>query len=422
MPRSHAAEPSGPSTYVWEDRGMTSSDGLQTNTRRFELYVRISLYVLLAFEPLLVLGGFPQGSRAVPFCVALVLLAANILVCRWALSSIRTRPIRLDRRTVLGLAGWLAISVGSVLVIIVGIDFSQTIGTTLTGVVGSSVAAIAPALRARYVLVAALVGAAVTGALFFVLGVVDGPTAAGVAVGLSLALVGLGYSFWLSGWMLKVVWELDEARRSAAELAIAEERLRIARDLHDLYGRTLATVAVKSELAAELIRRGRVETAAVEIGAVRVIADQSGREMRQLVHGYREADLAAELAGARSLLDSAGIRCVVEGRAPTTLAADGASALAWSLREAVTNVIRHSDARECFVTVTEGREVHLAVTNDGVRAGLTDRPPGAGSGLIGMRERLSAVGGRLEHWSTDGRFGIEAVVPVLQPATSGPNR
>ena len=127
---------------------MTSSAGLQTNTRRFELYVRISLYVLLAFEPLLLLGGLPQGSRAVPFCLSLVHLAANILVCRWALSSIRVRPIRLDRRALLGLAGWLAISVGSVVVIIIELDFSRTIGATLVGVVGSSVAAIAPALRA----------------------------------------------------------------------------------------------------------------------------------------------------------------------------------------------------------------------------------------------------------------------------------
>lgn len=401
---------------------MTSSAGLQTNTRRFELYVRISLYVLLAFEPLLLLGGLPQGSRAVPFCLSLVHLAANILVCRWALSSIRVRPIRLDRRALLGLAGWLAISVGSVVVIIIELDFSRTIGATLVGVVGSSVAAIAPALRARYVPVVAIVGAAVTGGLFFALGVVDAPTAAGLAVGLSFSLVGLGFSFWLSGWMLKVVWELDEARQSAAELAIAEERLRIARDLHDLYGRTLATVAVKSELAAELIRRGRVEMAAEEIGSVRVIADESGREMRQLVHGYREADLAAELAGARSLLDSAGIRCVVEGRAPATLGAEAASALAWTLREAVTNVIRHSDAGECFVTVTQGPDVRLTVTNDGAPADVADDPAGTGSGLIGMGERLSAVGGRLEHWAAGGRFSIEAVVPVRQPATSGPSR
>ena len=311
------------------------------------------------------------------------------------------------------------LSLATLVVIVVNLDLQAASGSgTLIVPAGATLAAIAPALRPRFVLLAGVAGAVLTAATAYVAGVVDLPTAAGVAVGLTLSLTAFGFTFWLSGWMLAVVWELDAARTSAAELAIAEERLRIARDLHDLYGRTLATVAVKSELAAELIRRGRPEVAADEIAAVRVIADQSGRDMRQLVRGYREADLAAELSGARALLDSAGIRCVVSGVVPVDLASETASSLGWMLRESITNVIRHSSAKECIISVVSGSELRLTITNDG--AGQPEAAGSPGSGLLGMGERLTAVGGHLEHWSAGDRFTVEAVVPARQPAGSGP--
>jgi two-component system sensor histidine kinase DesK len=399
---------------------MTSSDGLQTNTRRFELYVHLSMYALLAFEPLVVIAVTAPGQRPASMVASLLHAVANVVVCRWALHTAPS-PVRLDRRLVLVGVGWLALSVATLLVVIGNLGDQAALGPILTVTVGASVAAVAPAFRPRWIPIIALVGAVVTGCAVAGREVLDVPTSIGLATGLFFSLTLLGFSFWLSGWMLKVVRELDLARRSAADLAIAEERLRIARDLHDLYGRTLATIAVKSELAAELIRRGLPDAAADEIGAVRVIADASGREVRQLVQGYREADLAAELMGARSLLDSAGIRCVVEGSVPVGLDPEVASGLAWTLREAVTNVIRHSRAGECFIRVAAGPEVRLTVTNNGAaqpspEAGVD---PSDGSGLVGMGERLAALDGRLEHWRAGDRFTVEAVVPARHAATSG---
>ncbi|GAA3628705.1 sensor histidine kinase [Microlunatus ginsengisoli] len=395
---------------------MTSSAGLQANTRRFELYVRISMYVLLAFEPLLVIGAFVPSGNVIPIVLAVVQTVANIFVCRWALTTVRD-GVRFGRRDRICLVAWTVLTLGMLVVVVTGLAVDETgLASALVAPVGSAVAAIAPALRARWVLIASLGAAALTGVVALAIGFVDGLTALGLGIGLSISMLFLGFTFWLSGWMLKVVWELDDARTRAADLAIAEERLRIARDLHDLYGRTLATVAVKSELAAELIRRGRPEAAADEIAAVRVIADQSGREMRQLVQGYREADLSAELAGARALLDSAGIRCVVHGAPPAGLPPETASALGWMLRESVTNVIRHSTATECFIGVAAGADLTLTVTND--KAGVADEVS-RGSGLIGMGERLAAVGGRIRYWRSADRFSVEAVIPVRQPAASG---
>jgi len=235
---------------------------------------------------------------------------------------------------------------------------------------------------------------------------------------MTIALVMITFSFWLFGWMLRVIWELEDARAAAAGLAIAEERLRISRDLHDLFGRTLATVAVKSELAAELIKRGQDTAAAAEIGAVRKLAEQSGHDVGQVARGFRETGLDNELPGARSLLDSAGIRCVVSGGAPADLDPELAYALVWMLRESVTNVIRHSKARECFITVTAGDPLRLIVTNDGAGHGPATPSAARGSGLVGMSQRLIPFGGALTYGAVAGRFTVEAVVPARRRQVS----
>src|SRR5690606_30179659 len=111
------------------------------------------------------------------------------------------------------------------------------------------------------------------------------------------------FAFRASVWMLGVMWELEGSRRTQAQLAVAEERLRFARDLHDVLGRNLSVMALKSALAAQLSRRGR-PGAEAEMMAVRDIAQESLREVREVVHGYRAADLTSELAGARSVLRS----------------------------------------------------------------------------------------------------------------------
>lgn len=219
----------------------------------------------------------------------------------------------------------------------------------------------------------------------------------------------LAFTAVFSVWLLKSVYELDEARETRARLAVAEERLRFGRDLHDVMGRNLAVIALKSELAVQLARRGRAE-AVEQMIEVQRIAQESQREVRDVVRGYREADLGVELAGAQGVLTAAGIECEVTGEA-AGLPVEVQSALAWVVREATTNVLRHGDAGRCVVgvRVSEGRVV-LTVENDGAAEASGG---GGGSGLAGLRERLAAVDGTLEAGRIDeGVFRLVAEVPL----------
>ncbi|MEU1667225.1 histidine kinase [Streptomyces sparsogenes] len=242
-------------------------------------------------------------------------------------------------------------------------------------------------------------------------------------------------------WMLVVMWELDASREVQARLAVAEERLRFGRDLHDVMGRNLAVIALKSELAVQLARRGRPE-AAEQMAEVQRIAQESQREVRDVVRGYRGADLQVELAGARSVLRAARVDCRIEypgGDGGEDGGADGGwdgdggwagglpaavrSALGWVVREGTTNVLRHAEAARCTVRVGLGRAADggrtavLVMENDGVSDLGTSASAGtagsAGNGLKGLRERLAPLGGTL--WSGPGEGGtyrLRAELPL----------
>ncbi|MGQ7298098.1 sensor histidine kinase [Quadrisphaera sp. KR29] len=237
---------------------------------------------------------------------------------------------------------------------------------------------------------------------------------AGALVVLTTAVITLGGSAFivmtlrLSVWLLDVVRQLADAQGDRARLAVAEERLRFARDLHDVVGRDLSAIALKSEVVARLAERGRPEAAA-EALAVRELAQASLAEVRAVVRGHRRADLEVELAGARSLLGSAGVACElrVEPGAVAALAPPAQEALAWAVREAVTNVVRHARARHCTVSlsVVEGTAV-LVVRNDDDG----EHPVRPGAGLTGLRERLEARGGSLEVRRERGRVVLTATV------------
>ncbi|MEU5094784.1 histidine kinase [Streptomyces sp. NPDC020996] len=239
---------------------------------------------------------------------------------------------------------------------------------------------------------------------------------AAVLVLTSMVLIGAGSiaaTCLFSVWLLDAVYELDAARETRARLAVAEERLRFGRDLHDVLGRNLSVISLKSELAVQLARRGRPE-AAEQMIEVQRIAQESQREVREVVRGYREADLGVELLGAQGVLTAAGIDCQVAADT-AGLPADVQSALGWVVREATTNVLRHGDAGRCSVALRmREASVVLTVENDGVAG------PGGngGSGLAGLRERLAAVGGKLEAGpvGADG-FRVVAEVP-LTPVTA----
>lgn len=220
------------------------------------------------------------------------------------------------------------------------------------------------------------------------------PPAASICWGLPVTAVLTVRS---SLWLAAVVRELDEARQAQAQLAVAEERLRFARDLHDVTGRDLSVIAVKAELVAQLA--DREDPRAVEHGReVAQIARTSLAEIRALVRSYREADLATELRGTVSLLRSAHVEVSVVGGADDVPPAHSATA-AWVLREGGTNILRHADPTT--VTITLGGGIRLV--NDGSReAGAVNE----GAGLTGMRERLDATS-TLTARREDGTFTLD---------------
>ncbi|MFJ3563625.1 sensor histidine kinase [Streptomyces diastaticus] len=255
------------------------------------------------------------------------------------------------------------------------------------------------------------------------------PAAAALALSTLFSSGGLTLASRFSVWLLHAVYELDEARHTRARLAVAEERLRFGRDLHDVLGRNLSVIALKSELAVQLARRERPE-AVEQMAEVQRIAQESQREVREVVRGYREADLFTELLGAQGVLSAAGITCTVTGT-PTGLPRRVQAALAWVVREAVTNVLRHGNAAHCRIALTVPPEnrpgdrpavAELTVENDGVPSPSAS-PDGAtgGHGLAGLRERLAAERGTLEAGPAGASaFRVVARVPVPAQDAPGP--
>lgn len=212
---------------------------------------------------------------------------------------------------------------------------------------------------------------------------------------------------------------LTRAQEEVARLAVAEERLRFARDLHELLGHSLTVIALKTEVAAAMLERDPAR-AAEELAGVEAVTRRALSEVRDAVSGFRQPRLATELVNARAALTAAGIDVEESGASPA-LPAETEAVLAWALREAVTNVVRHSHARHCrLVVAADEASVHLTVTDDGPPADraptVDDRksraPLTIGNGLAGLRERLVAVGGSLAVDRTaDGGVALRATVP-----------
>jgi two-component system sensor histidine kinase DesK len=225
-----------------------------------------------------------------------------------------------------------------------------------------------------------------------------GPALATAFVSLSVPLAEL---LALRQWRLAL--ELEQARRDAAELGATRERLRFAEDLHDILGHALEVVSLKSELA---VRLGPVDPdrAYAEMVEVQRLARGALRDVRDLGRGRASTDLDTELAGAKGLLASAGIECVVEV-APA--AVRDSELLGRVLREAVTNLLRHADPRRCWITV---RADALSVVNDGVLA--APAVAGDGTGLASLARRVTEAGGRFSAGPGErpGTFSVEAVL------------
>jgi two-component system sensor histidine kinase DesK len=228
-----------------------------------------------------------------------------------------------------------------------------------------------------------------------------GPGAvAGEAV--TAALVTL--SMWLWRWLWWTIRDAHDSKEAKARLAVAEERLRFARDLHDLLGHSLSVITLKSELAAKLAVKD-ADRAALEMADVRRLVADALTEVQDAVDGYQTLDLDEELAGVRAALEAAGARCTVEASAGG-LSPAARALLAWAVREGGTNVLKHSAATRCAITIDGGV---LEMRNDGVREPAAE----AGSGLRGLAERLATAGGSLSAApAPGGEFLLRAAVPA----------
>ena len=211
--------------------------------------------------------------------------------------------------------------------------------------------------------------------------------------------------------LMELVSELEATRDQVTALAVSEERLRLARDLHDLLGRNLSVIALKSELARKLLRRDPA-AAESEVRDVESVARESLQEARAAVLGLRRASLANEIEQARDALTAAGIEVTVQFGDPLPAAVE--APLAFAVREATTNVLRHSRARRCDIALrSAGDRAVLEVRDDGI--GDSDSP-GPASGLGGLGERMAEVGGSLQAGpAPGGGFALVAAVPVPQP-------
>src|SRR5215470_9196540 len=208
--------------------------------------------------------------------------------------------------------------------------------------------------------------------------------------------------------LLETTEALRMARAQIAQLAVEEERHRFARDLHDLLGQSLSLIVLKSEVTRRLLP-DQPHLATAEVREIEQVARTVLREVREVVRGYRQPTLATELAGACIALDAANITAQVE-QTLGPLAARVEAVLAWTVREGVTNVLRHSQAQCCTIRLLQSREaVRVEIIDDGA-GGASWQP---GSGLSGLGERVADSGGQLEaNTLPQGGFCLRVTLPL----------
>jgi two-component system sensor histidine kinase DesK len=197
---------------------------------------------------------------------------------------------------------------------------------------------------------------------------------------------------------------LRKANEEIEHLAKVAERERIARDLHDVLGHTLSVITLKSELAGKLIDRDP-QRAGKEIREVEEISRQALSDVRDAIRGYRSKGLVAELAQAKSTLETAGVAVRCDASTTVKIPAVQEGVLTMAVREAVTNVVRHAQARTCTLRLEQQNgSCRLEVEDDG-RGGFQNE----GNGLRGMRERVEMLGGTL---TRDSHAGTRLTITV----------
>jgi two-component system sensor histidine kinase DesK len=256
----------------------------------------------------------------------------------------------------------------------------------------------------------------------------------GTVVSYVASSAGIGLLMLVMGDLRQRNAQLSEARAELARLAVAQERERFARDLHDLLGHSLSVITLKAELAGRMLAGGPAD-AAREVAELEQVARTALSEVRETVSGYHQPTLEGELAGARMALAAAGIEADVQ-QASVALDPDVEAVLAWTVREGATNVIRHSGAHHCMLRISAsltdagveviddgggtadladaigGAEASDARTN-GATNGTVHRAAAGGHGIAGLAERARLVNGTIESGAVaGGGYRLAVTVPV----------
>ena len=227
------------------------------------------------------------------------------------------------------------------------------------------------------------------------------------------------YGTLISGFIVAIILrlfagirELRETREELAKTAVSEERLRFARDLHDLLGHTLSVTVIKAQAVRKLIPRDG-ELAAEQAADIETIGRDALKQVRLAVTGYRGRGLDAEIDGARTALRDAGIEALVRQEG-APLPDEAGALLGWAVREGATNVIRHSGAGHCEISLIQrDRTAVLSIRDDG-RGGASPK----GNGLHGLTERISGADGRLDAGPAEGGGYVLTVTLPLKGEAS----
>ncbi|MEU7061138.1 histidine kinase [Streptomyces sp. NPDC046197] len=407
IPRQQAggsAEPKGTGQSALLRRVLAVSPRQQTPAPRVARGITVVALACYCFATVINVLGTPGLSPALLVtCVATVLLNFGL---QFSVSSQRARAWSLRRRlTVLG--------VQAALTYLPMVWFHTSWGS-MQGPLGATLLLTLPprlAWPAYGVVVAGIIpysllsGAGVLETCYFL-----------VAGGLT-GLVVYGLSR-----LADLVQELHETREQMAKMAVVQERLRFARDLHDLLGYSLSAITLKGELIQRLIQP-RPDRAATETAELLVVARQALADVRLVSRGYRDMSLSEEAESARAVLAAADVRAEVKvecGRLHPVVD----TVLATALREGITNMLRHSAVQVCTIGArVEGDVVRLSLVNDRPHSGgegsrLPDEPEAGGSGLGNLRTRFAAIGGELDAGvGEDGRFHLDAWAPLRPRST-----
>ncbi|HEY0639792.1 MAG TPA: histidine kinase [Pseudonocardiaceae bacterium] len=272
-----------------------------------------------------------------------------------------------------------------------------------------------------------------------VTGPTGGTAAAWQQAGLALVITAvIGLAVYGLARLTHVLMSTREVRREITMLAVTQERLRFARDLHDLLGYSLSAITLKSELTRRLLARSPAQAEA-ELDEILRISRQALADVRAVANGYSELSLEEEAESARAVLLAADVHVDLRLHHRRELSRPVGTVLATVLREGVTNVLRHSRAGWCEISVhaDDGR-VWLRIVNDGVGClpGATehagdDGPGGTGerdeggrgsggSGLENLAARVEQLGGWLRSGRAGERFELTASVPLTTPGAEGP--